>query len=83
MKEYSTKVQPIGEPVWLGLEIALSPPFMITPKPGKETKHIGIGREISLLLAKKGAKVAITDLFDKEGQALTDEIIKSNGAAKF
>ena len=44
---------------------------------------LGIGRETCLLLAKEGAKVAITDLLDKEGQELAKEITKSGGIAKF
>ncbi len=44
---------------------------------------LGIGRETCLLLAKEGAKVAITDMLDKEGQELADEITKSGGVAKF
>jgi len=44
---------------------------------------LGIGRETCLLLAKEGAKVAITDILDKEGQELADEITKSGGIAKF
>ncbi|MBL0709500.1 MAG: glucose 1-dehydrogenase [Colwellia sp.] len=44
---------------------------------------LGIGRETCLLLAKEGAQVAITDLLDKEGQALVDEITKLGGVAKY
>jgi NAD(P)-dependent dehydrogenase (short-subunit alcohol dehydrogenase family) len=44
---------------------------------------LGIGRETCLLLAKEGAKVAVTDILDKEGQELVDEINKSGGVAKF
>jgi len=44
---------------------------------------LGIGRETCLLLAKEGAQVAITDLLDKEGQALADEITKLGGVAKY
>ncbi|MBF0257501.1 MAG: UTP--glucose-1-phosphate uridylyltransferase [Desulfamplus sp.] len=40
MKECSTKVQPIPEPVWLGLKLGLIPHFIITPKHGKETSHL-------------------------------------------
>ncbi len=43
----------------------------------------GIGRETSLLLAKEGAKVAIVDVLDKEGQALAEKINKSGGVSKF
>jgi NAD(P)-dependent dehydrogenase (short-subunit alcohol dehydrogenase family) len=44
---------------------------------------LGIGRETCLLLAKEGAKVAVTDVLVKEGQDLTEEINKSGGVAKF
>ena len=38
---------------------------------------LGIGRESCLLLAKEGAKVAVTDVLNKEGLELTQEINKS------
>lgn len=44
---------------------------------------LGIGRETCLLLAKHGAKVAVTDILDKEGQALVEEIKKSGGVSKY
>lgn len=44
---------------------------------------LGIGRETCLLLAKEGAKVAITDVLEKEGKALAEEINKAGGIAKF
>lgn len=44
---------------------------------------LGIGRETCLLLAKEGAKVAVTDVLDKEGKELTEEINQSGGVAKF
>jgi NAD(P)-dependent dehydrogenase (short-subunit alcohol dehydrogenase family) len=44
---------------------------------------LGIGRETCLLLAKEGAKIAVTDVLDKEGQALVKEINQSGGEAKF
>jgi len=44
---------------------------------------LGIGRETCILLSKEGAKVAITDVLDKEGQELADEITKSGGVAKY
>ena len=44
---------------------------------------LGIGRETCLLLAKEGAKIAVTDVLDKEGQALVEEINQSGGEAKF
>ncbi len=44
---------------------------------------LGIGRETCILLAKEGAKVAVTDILDKEGQELVEEINNSGGVAKF
>jgi len=44
---------------------------------------LGIGRETCLLLAKEGAKVAVTDVLQTEGQKLVDEINQSGGVAKF
>jgi NAD(P)-dependent dehydrogenase (short-subunit alcohol dehydrogenase family) len=44
---------------------------------------LGIGRETCLLLAKEGAKVAISDVLDKEGQNLVKEINQTGGEAKF
>lgn len=44
---------------------------------------LGIGRETCLLLAKEGAKVAVTDVLDNEGKELTNEINQSGGEAKF
>ncbi len=44
---------------------------------------LGIGKETCILLAKEGAKVAITDVLDKEGKKLAAEITKSGGIAKF
>jgi NAD(P)-dependent dehydrogenase (short-subunit alcohol dehydrogenase family) len=44
---------------------------------------LGIGRETCLLLAREGAKVAVTDLLDSEGGKLTEEINRSGGVAKF
>lgn len=44
---------------------------------------LGIGRETCVLLANEGAKVAVTDVLDKEGQALVEEINQSGGEAKF
>ncbi len=40
---------------------------------------LGIGRETCILLAKEGAKVAITDVLDNEGEKLAEEINKSGG----
>ncbi len=44
---------------------------------------LGIGKETCILLAKEGAKVAITDVLDKEGEKLAQEINESGGTAKF
>ena len=44
---------------------------------------LGIGKQTCILLAKEGAKVAITDVLDKEGENLAAEINQSGGAAKF
>jgi NAD(P)-dependent dehydrogenase (short-subunit alcohol dehydrogenase family) len=44
---------------------------------------LGIGRETSFLLAKHGAKVAVTDILDKEGQALVEDIKRSGGKSKY
>lgn len=44
---------------------------------------LGIGRETCILLAKEGAKVAVTDILDREGENLIDEIKKAGGNAKY
>ncbi len=44
---------------------------------------LGIGRETCLLLAKEGAKVAVTDLLDEEGQEVVAAIEQSGGVAKY
>ena len=44
---------------------------------------LGIGRETCLLLAKEGAKVAVTDILDEEGQELVEKIKQSSGVAKY
>ena len=44
---------------------------------------LGIGRETCLLLAKEGAKVAVTDILDDKGHELIEEIVGSGGVAKF
>lgn len=44
---------------------------------------LGIGRETSILLAKEGAKVAITDVKDEEGKKLEKEINSAGGTARF
>jgi len=43
----------------------------------------GIGRATCLLLAKEGAKVAVIDIIDKDGQKVVDEIEGFGGVAKF
>ncbi len=43
----------------------------------------GIGKAISLLLAEEGAKVAVTDIADDEGQRVAEEIERSGGIAKY
>jgi NAD(P)-dependent dehydrogenase (short-subunit alcohol dehydrogenase family) len=44
---------------------------------------LGIGRETCILLAKEGAKVAVTDILDDKGQELIKEITQSGGVAKY
>ena len=44
---------------------------------------LGIGRSIAILMAKEGAKVAVTDVKVEEGQALADEICATGGDAAF
>lgn len=44
---------------------------------------LGIGRSIATLMAKEGAKVAVTDVKVEEGQALVDEIRAAGGDAAF
>ena len=44
---------------------------------------LGIGQATCLLAAQEGAKVAITDLRDKEGRALAAKIRKIGGTAEF
>lgn len=44
---------------------------------------LGIGRTTCLLLAKENAKVAVTDVHDKEGLELVEEITLAGGNAKF
>ena len=44
---------------------------------------LGIGRATCHLLAKEGAQVAVTDILDKEGQELVEEIKQSGGVAKY
>lgn len=44
---------------------------------------LGIGRETCILLAKEKAKVAVTDILDREGEELVAKIKKSGGIAKY
>ncbi|MDB6066254.1 MAG: short-chain dehydrogenase [Pedosphaera sp.] len=43
----------------------------------------GIGRATSLLLAQEGARVAVTDLHDAEGEGVAKEIIGAGGVARY
>jgi NAD(P)-dependent dehydrogenase (short-subunit alcohol dehydrogenase family) len=43
----------------------------------------GIGKATCQVLAREGAKVAITDIVDDEGKQLADEIGNSSGVAKY
>lgn len=44
---------------------------------------LGIGRAACLLLAKEGAKVAVTDVADEEGKKVIEEIQKNGGVAQY
>lgn len=44
---------------------------------------LGIGRATCQLLAREGARVALTDLRDDTGRAVTDTIRKEGGTAEF
>jgi NAD(P)-dependent dehydrogenase (short-subunit alcohol dehydrogenase family) len=44
---------------------------------------LGLGRASALLLAREGAKVAVTDVKEDEGRAVADEIIDAGGEAIF
>jgi len=44
---------------------------------------LGIGRATSLALAREGAKVAVTDIAEKEGRELVQRIEQDGGAARF
>src|SRR5689334_13284166 len=43
---------------------------------------LGIGRAAALLLAKEGARVAVTDVLDPEGARLVEEISARGGIAR-
>jgi 3(or 17)beta-hydroxysteroid dehydrogenase len=43
----------------------------------------GVGKADCLLLAREGAKVIVTDIDEKNGQAVAEEIGKAGGAASF
>jgi NAD(P)-dependent dehydrogenase (short-subunit alcohol dehydrogenase family) len=43
----------------------------------------GIGRATSLLLAREGAKVAVTDVQDEQGKEVVGEIERHGGAARY
>lgn len=43
----------------------------------------GIGKAIALLLAQEGAKVAVTDINDRAGKSLVEEIAAAGGVAKY
>jgi NAD(P)-dependent dehydrogenase (short-subunit alcohol dehydrogenase family) len=44
---------------------------------------LGIGRACCEVLAKEGAKVAVTDILDKEGKKLAEDIKASGGTAEY
>jgi len=44
---------------------------------------LGIGRATCLLLAKEGAKVAVTDILDNPGREVVSEIESSGGVAQY
>jgi NAD(P)-dependent dehydrogenase (short-subunit alcohol dehydrogenase family) len=44
---------------------------------------VGIGRATCLALAREGAKVAVTDLQDENGQKVVEEITQSGGTAEY
>ena len=44
---------------------------------------LGIGRAACLLLAREGAKVAVTDISDEQGEKVVEEIKELGGSAKY
>lgn len=44
---------------------------------------LGIGKASAILLAREGAKVAVTDINQSDGQNVVDEIVAAGGVAKF
>ncbi len=44
---------------------------------------LGIGRAACLLLAREGAKVAVTDIADEEGEEVTGDIKEAGGTARY
>ncbi len=44
---------------------------------------LGLGRAAALMLAREGAKVVVSDVKDKEGAKVADEIVDSGGEAMF
>lgn len=44
---------------------------------------LGIGRAISIVLAREGARVAVTDIRDEEGQEVAEEIREFGGRAQY
>jgi len=44
---------------------------------------LGIGRAISLIFAKEGARVAVTDLLSQQGKEVANEIQSELGSAEF
>jgi NAD(P)-dependent dehydrogenase (short-subunit alcohol dehydrogenase family) len=44
---------------------------------------LGIGRAAAIMFAREGAKVAVTDILENEGQNVVDEIERAGGIAEF
>lgn len=43
----------------------------------------GIGQAAAILMAKEGAKVAVSDVFDEEGEKVVDLIVRNGGEATY